>query len=223
MIGFAEGLQLLMLTLLLFQETFERRQRQFHRRGKPAGHCPGQLVLQAVIGERPVAAGKFDPDVVLAFLPTPNLQQADFAGLADMGATAGAAVAVRDRYEADLLEFRAGRFTQRVGGQFGGLDEFRLDRPIGEDHGIGGVLNVPGLLGRQSRQRHVDLDGGGAEMEADIFRLVLGEKDAGQDVFAGVLLHVVEPPLPVDFADDRAVAGIAVDSVDDLAVLGLDG
>ena len=179
-------------------------------------------MFPAVIGQRPVAAGEFHPDVVFPFFPAADFQQADFTGALDMGAAAGTAVAVRDRHETDLLEFCAGRFAQRIRRQFGGFNEFRVDWSIAEDHGVGGHFDFIGQFGGQGRQRHVDLDGGGAEMEADIFRLNLGEKDTGQDVLAGVLLHVVEAPPPVDFADDRAVAGVAVDGVDDFAVFGLD-
>ena len=59
-------------------------------------------------------------------------------------------------------------------------------------------------------------------MKTNIFRLVQRQKYPGQDVFAGVLLHVVETALPVDSAGDRALAGIASDGVDDIAVASLD-
>ena len=104
-------------------------------------------MLQSVVGQGSAAAGKFDPNIVFAFFPAANFQQSHFAGMADMSAAAGAAVAILYGNQTDLFELRARFLAKRISGQLGGFDEFGIDGTIAEDDGIGGVLNNLGLFG----------------------------------------------------------------------------
>lgn len=91
---------------------------------------------------------------------------------------------------------------------------------VGDDHGM--VLpDVAVGLGLQLAelilvQQNIQVDGDkiGAHVEAHIVTAPLGVGQAGDDMFAGVVLHQVKAPLPVDLALDggadvqRSAAGV---------------
>ena len=126
-----------------------------------------------------------------------------------MGAAAGADVRARDGHDAhlpgDLFFAAVGQRRQLFGGGVG--DEHRHILP---DDAVGGKLCLPQALGGDG-DAGVHPHGVGADMEAHVLRPEHLVQDAGEDVLAGVLLHLVEAPLPVDGAGDDGTAPFGVE------------
>ena len=112
-----------------------------------------------------------------------------------MGAAAGTDIGTGDAHDAhlafDLFLAAVGQCGQLLAGGVGDAH-----RHILPDNAVGGKFGLPQALGG-------DGDAGvhphrvGADVEPDVLGPEHLVQDAGEDVLAGVLLHLVEPPGPV--------------------------
>ena len=146
------------------------------------------------------AADDAEPDTALVVLRGEDLDLSHLSGGGGVGAAAGADVRTRDGHDAhlpgDLFFAAVGQRRQLFGGGVG--DEHRHILP---DDAVGGKFCLPQALGGDG-DAGVHPHGVGADMEAHVLRPEHLVQDAGEDVLAGVLLHLVEAPLPVDGAGD---------------------
>ena len=146
------------------------------------------------------AADDAEPDTALVVLRGEDLDLSHLSGGGGVGAAAGADVRARDGHDAhlpgDLFFAAVGQRRQLFGGGVG--DEHRHILP---DDAVGGKLCLPQALGGDG-DAGVHPHGVGADVEAHVLRPEHLVQDAGEDVLAGVLLHLVEAPLPVDGAGD---------------------
>ena len=95
-------------------------------------------------------------------------------------------------------------------------------RPVLPDDAVGFVLGARDL-GRVELAREIDRRGLGAEMETLGPRAEQPIERGRQHVLAGVLLHVIEAPRPVDRPRARVAGGRrAIDHVQHPAVVGVD-
>ena len=127
-----------------------------------------------------------------------QLDEPDFAGAPDVGAAAGAKIQIRESDDPHL----AGQLLFTPVGQrrqllLGGPENLHLRVP---PDGLVG----PGLDFRQGLRLHgtVEIDGHGVvtHVEAHVVIAKAGVDQAADNVLAAVLLHQVEPPVPVDLA-----------------------
>ena len=106
-------------------------------------------------------------------------------------------------------------------GVFGGGEPHR-HRPVVPDDPVGLGLGGLDLLGGEDLVE-VDRAGVGPEVEAHRPRLEQPVEGGRQHVLAGVLLHVIESPGPVDLAVDGGAGGERpIQHVGDLTVLAVD-
>ena len=133
-----------------------------------------------------------------------------------MGAATGAAVEAGDGDDAEVA-FAGGRFAEAL--HFGGVLELDGDRPVLEDDLVGAALGVEDRAwfdGQRLRDRWWSF---GAEVKADGFQAEELLEDGGEQVLAGVLLHVVEAAGPVEGAVDGPVWSGSGEAVRDAVVL----
>ena len=152
----------------------------------------------------------------MEFLAGENFDQPDFAGARHMRSAAGADVHARERHDAHV----AGQLLFAAVGD--GFQRFRirmrdLRRDIAPDRGVGLLLDRAKLLRGQDAGK-IDGDPVRTHVEAHVVIAEAPVDDAAEQMLTAVLLHEVEPPLPVE----RAVYGRAgrergVAVVDDLA------
>ena len=113
-----------------------------------------------------------------------------------MGAAAGAHIGTGNGHDAhlpfDLLFAAVGQGGQLLRGGVG--DDHRHILP---DDAVGFQLGGAQALGRDGHAG-VHAHGLGPDVEADILGPEHPVQDAGKDVLAGVLLHFVKAPVPVD-------------------------
>ena len=113
-----------------------------------------------------------------------------------MGAAAGADVRARNGHDAhlavDLFFAAVGQLGQLLRGGVG--DDHRHVLP---DDAVGGKLRPAQALGGDGHAG-VHPHGFRPDVETHVLRPEHLVQDAGEDVFAGVLLHLVKPPLPVE-------------------------
>ena len=156
-----------------------------------------------LLGARAASDGQ--PHAALIVLGRQDLDEPHLAGAPQMGAAAGAQVGparVDQAHRAVQLLFAAvGKARQ--------LARFRVPRAhrgIGAHGGVGRGFGF-GQLGGGQRPVHVHAHGGLADVEADVFGPEQPVQRAGQNMLAGVLLHVVAPPRPVELALNTAAHG----------------
>ena len=170
------------------------------------------------------AADDAQPDAALVVLGGEDLDLPHLPGGGGVGAAAGADVGSGDGHDPHL----PGDLLFAPIGQRGKL----FGRGIGDDHRhilpddpVGGKFRLPQPLGGDGNAG-VHPDGLGADVEADVLRAEHRMQDAGEDVLAGVLLHLVEPRFPVDRAGhgraDRGSFGQGVYGVPEDAVVLVD-
>ena len=155
----------------------------------PAG---GQIV------QRPLAAQQLQPHAAAELLPADELHQPHLGAGGHMGAAAGAAVRAGELGDPH-------RAIQRLLAAVAELGQRVAVRPqdlhgvVFPDVLIGPPLYLqhalPGDLGVVVDGHHV-----GAHVEAHVVAVVGAAQHTGDDVLAGVLLHMVKAALPVDFA-----------------------
>ena len=138
------------------------------------------------------------PHTALVVLAGKDLDLPHLTGGAGMSAAAGADVRTRDGHDAHLsLDLLFGAVDK--GGKLlpGGVaDEHRHILP---HDAVGGKLCLPQPLGADGHAG-VHAHHLAAHMEAHILRPEHLVQNAGKDMLAGVLLHFVKPPVPVDAA-----------------------
>jgi hypothetical protein len=168
------------------------------------------------------AADELDAIAAADFFGSAQEEGADLAGGAEVGSAAGIAVDagnLDDAYVAGAV----GQLAQVAGGEhgfgFGARDVARRDGAVLGDDVVDEILDVFEAMG-DGAAGEVDGGSGFAEVEGDGGRVELAEEDGGEEVLAGVLLHVVEAAGPVDAAFDFGADGEwLADEVPDLAVL----
>ena len=150
----------------------------------------------------PLPAGHRQPHAALVALGAQNFNQPHLPGGGQMGAAAGAQVGpacVHQPHRPVQLLFAA----VGQGGQLPGLGVPAPHRPVRPHGGVGGGLGGGQLLRRQG-QAHIHPHGGAADVKPHIVRPEHPVNGPAQNVLAGVLLHVVQPPGPVNPALHRA-------------------
>ena len=143
-------------------------------------------------------------------------QGADLAGGADVGAAAGAAVEPVDGDDAQRA-FALGGFAQSLG--FGGVLKANGHGPVLVDDFVGAALGFENGAGVDGGAFDVDGRAFRAEVKADGSKSEQLFEDGGEEVLAGVLLHVVEAAVPVDGAIDGAGVERRGEAVRDAVVL----
>ena len=176
------------------------------------------------------AADELDAKAAADFFGSAQEEGADLAGGAEVGSAAGIAVDAGNFDDANVAG-ALGQLAEVAGGEhgfgFGAGDAARGDAAVLGDDLVDEVLDVFEAMG-DGAAGEVDGGDGFAEVEGDGGRVELAEEDGGEEVLAGVLLHVVEAAGPVDVALDFGAEGERLaDVVPDLAVLvffdGVDG
>ena len=177
----------------------------FHSRGKFVGRhrekthrCRRRVAERAKPPERAAAAEKLDPLTTLEPVPRRDRDDADRAGPGDVRAAARRQIEAVDVDE-PKLPFPPRLLAERHPRRIGGVGERNLHRPIFPDDSIGLVLGG-GDVARRQLAREVDRRHGCAEVKADGPDVEQMIERRGQHVLSRVLLHVIEPPRPVDRA-----------------------
>ena len=117
---------------------------------------------------------------------------------------------------------RAGSFAQRQFGRFGRGGEADAHLAVFPQQRVRGGFHGGNLVGRQLL---VEIDGGrrAAEMKTHGLRTGLALERRGEQVLPRVLLHVIEPAIPVDVPAHPAILlELAIDDVRDVAVLAVE-
>ena len=176
-------------------------------------------------------ADKLDANAAADLFCAAQEQGSDLAGGADVGSTTGIAVDAVDLDDANVAG-TIGEFAQLASGQhglgFGAGDVAGGDGTVLGNDFVDQALDVFETMGDGSGDGEVDGGEALAEVKGDGRRVELAQEDGGEEVLAGMLLHVVEAAIPVDAAFDRSACGKRLaDEVPDLAVLvffdGFDG
>ncbi len=197
----------------------------FHRRGNlPVGNIespdesPAHPHFDLGIGQRPPSANKGETDIAPDAFGRDNLDETDLSRPADMGSAAGRIIEGLNFHDPDK-PFDLGRPPQRHLGDFLGRDEIGFHRPILEDNLIRPALDPVQNLVRNLPD--ADLQGGGLRPQVKRLGLALDDfdKGLGQDVLAGVLLHVVQPPRPIDLPENRFSVHVPFEDMDDRPVI----
>ena len=178
------------------------------------------------IGHGPAAAHQLDAHAVPEALDAQQLDQSDLSGGGDVGAAAGAGVRPGEGDDAYLpVNGLLAPVVYMLQLLRGGVKDLR-----------GAVLPQVAvdlrlqLLQLCLVQFYVQVDGDhvGSHVEADVVTAIFGVGQAGDDMLAGVLLHQVEPTLPVNGAghllprrkgsvtgvNDRVCPGVDLQHVD---------
>ena len=158
-----------------------------------------QVGVGAGAADRPMAAEKLQPHVLLHPLDFPDGNRADLAGGTHMGATAGAPIEIPNRDDPErALAVRSlpePRCRRR-------LLEGHLHGPVLGDGRVGARLGLHDLRVAQACGVEIERRALPAEMHAHgRVSEALGDH-RGEQVLAGVLLHVVEAACPVDRAGE---------------------
>src|ERR1700674_496626 len=166
---------------------------------------------------RAAAADKFDAPILADFRAAADEEHADLAGALDVGAAAGLQVGgfdldgAEDAVPVDF--FSHAELRQLVRGAVA-----HVDWSILEDNLICGSLRaLEDFLGR-FRAPQIDGTQFASEMEGNRKQAEAFLKHGGQQVLAGVMLHVVEAAGPVDAAFRFAEFDGLVNSVDDFVL-----
>ena len=175
--------------------------------------------------QRPLSADDGKTHILLIMKDPDDLDQADLSGAGNMGRAARTDVDAGDRHEPDALRkadlaavFQLFQFLRgRIGCRNG---------KILPDDPVGSKLQVPDLFIIQLTggvQRYGVL----AQAEAHVLITVYRVQDAGQDMLAGMVLHIGKTVLPVDLPADglslRKKGGVAAgNGMRNNAVLYLD-
>ena len=146
--------------------------------------------------QRPGTAHDAQPHAALVVFAGQDLDLTHLPGGAGVGAAAGAHIGTGNGHDAhlpfDLLFAAVGQGGQLLRGGVG--DDHRHILP---DDAVGLQLGGAQALGRDGHAG-VHAHGLGPDVEADILGPEHPVQDAGKDVLAGVLLHFVKAPVPVD-------------------------
>ena len=198
-------------------QPFHSRQGVLWLDGKLLADGLGLVVGPAQIVQGSFAAQNLDADAFPELLAGQDLDQSHLSRAKHMGAAAGTAIRFREGDNADLA--RQLLFAAIVQcRQFSGRGIVDLHLPVGPDDLVGLAFGVqsllPGDVGVVVDGHHV-----GTQVEAHVVAAVIRTEDAGDDVLSGVLLHVVEPPGPVDVPGNSlpnfhsSIAGVENDPV----------
>ena len=181
----------------LLGEALGRLQQLVFAGGEVADQGLQQLLLAVVVGQGAPGAEEGQPRRAAAVaLGAGDFDQADLGGAAQVGAATGGAVEIGDvHYAKRPLDL--GRAAQRQRGQFGGVHEASRQGVIVGDDPVGQQLGGGQLVGGDVGAVEVNGAGLGAQVEADGFGGEGADAGLGEDVLAGVLLHVVEAAGPV--------------------------
>ena len=174
-----------------------------------------------------LAAQQFHAHALPELLTGQQLHQTYLTGTQNMGAAAGAAVSTGEGHQPHQS---GNEFLGTVFGLTQGitLQKTNVDGGVAPDEGVGLCLDGGQVIGRNIVVK-VNGDNILAQMEAHIVAAVSGTDNAANDVFARVLLHMVEPPCPVNASGggvaniQRLITGVNDDSfffphVDDLGI-----
>ena len=186
--------------LVVALETFDGlRQALGKHRQYPAGGGEN-LAPFADPAEGAAAAYELDAGPALEFLPPRDRNHAHHAGSGHMGASAGGEVEAV-HFDESQRALATGLFAQRQGGRFLGRGETQADLTVCPDNAVDLVFGR-GDLGR--RHHAVQVDGGirDAQVKALGARMADRLERGGEQMLSGMLLHVIEPPSPVDHASD---------------------
>lgn len=164
------------------------------------------------------AADEFDAPVLTDFAAAANQDHADLAGVTDVSAAAGLQVNAGDfdgAQDAGALHLLA---RAHLGELLGGAVADG-DFAVFKDDGVGGAGSAFKDESRGLLATKVNAADGFAEMERDGGQAKTFLKHGGEQVLAGVLLHVVETAGPVDAAFDTAGGDGTIDDMEDVFVL----
>ena len=164
--------------------------------GETLSNGLGLVKTEGEIAEGPLTAQDLQSYALAELLTGEDLHKAHLSCTKNVGAAAGAAVCSREGHDAHLSgEFFFAAVVQRFQGLAG--REGDLTGDISKDNGIGfGFCRqalLPGDFGIV-----VDGDGVRTHVEAHIVTVVISAEDTGENVLAGMLLHMVETPFPVN-------------------------
>ena len=162
------------------------------------------------------AAEELDAPVLTDFGFAAEEDDADLTGGGDVGAAAGLKIRASDF---DYAEHTLARnlLADSHGGELFGSGVADEDRTVFKDDVVGGAFGAfeDGVAGFGALQ--IDGAEGFAEVEGDGGEAEALLEHGGEEMLAGVLLHVVEAAGPVHAAGDFAAGEFAVDDVEDFA------
>ena len=216
--GYDPGLEL----LIFCQQLGHRPRRIKHLGGEEIGHLAVLLQGPAQVLEGTAAAHQLDAHPIPEFLHGQQLDQPHLGGIIYMGAAAGAAVRPGELHNPHLtgegLLAPVADVLQLLGG--GVCNFYRLvNLP---EVPVGGLLQRGELLFGEGA---VEVDGDHLRPQVEAYILAAPEivGQPGDDVLPRVLLHQVEPPVPVDDPGDLCsrLQGVAA-GVDNLPVPAVD-
>ncbi len=158
------------------------------------------LLVRAEARAGPSPADEEDARPTPERLGSEELHDLDLGGRRDVRPAAGVQVEALDLDEPDrpFVPFGKASRPDVQSAELRRRDAPEPDRPRGPDLGRDGLLERRELLRPEPRGRELDVANLPAEVER---RRLPGEpvlRHRGQEVLAGVLLHVVEPPRPVE-------------------------
>jgi hypothetical protein len=191
-------LELVLVVILLGRKALHGLRHLFVCNGEEVARIPELLHALLAELERTPAAEQLEAGLLLFRAHAHDLDEADLARRREMRAAAGARIDAFDLDDADLA------FVVLLAAVVHCLELIRrrqkgAHRHIGTNGCIGTALHVEGIFCREHAVE-VDLDALLSHMEADV---VVAEKlvhDARDDMLAGMCLHVVAAPGPVERA-----------------------
>ena len=161
------------------------------------GQAHHQGVLGPVVSQGAAATEKLDAGLGAAPFDAGDLDQSDLAGGPDVGPATGRAVELGDLYDAHgaLVDQR---LAQRQARQLVIGHKASRHGLVLKHHPVGQRLH--GVQVAVYQRRLVQIDGGVQvrEVEADGIGADMLQERRRQDVLAGVLLHQIKAPVPVD-------------------------
>ena len=167
--------------------------------------CRHTVPERVEAGERPPSTEELETRPALELLGARHRDDPDCPGPRHMCAAAGRDVELLDfNQPQDALALRL--LAKRHRGGFSGVSESNRDGTVLPDDPVRFPLDARDLAGRDF-PLEIDRRRDRAEVEAHGSHLQQAVERGGQDMLAGVLLHVLEPPGPVDPPVHGAEAG----------------
>ena len=187
--------------VLLFEMLLHRLRDLLTLCGKQHGDSIDRVLFSSVVREGPLSAGNVETDTALVVHDVRDLHDPHLGCGVTVGGAAGADVDTRDLDDPDVVgEFQLAPVIQILQGLLLRKPGLHRDvRPDGPVHFQLQLLQSFGVDGAAEIKRGLRL----AQVEAHIVVAESCVHPAGKHVLAGVLLHEIKAPRPVDLSGHR--------------------